>query len=124
MHGPDALVEQVLDWRPFDYFTDLTTMPPAMGGLQFTMTYEFEPTPTGTLFHSRVAMPKAAKERKALEQFGPFLAQAFEGGLKVLVAEVTAEIAAHAGDQVEPPLPVAKNEDQFLEGLQPIEFRG
>jgi uncharacterized protein YndB with AHSA1/START domain/class 3 adenylate cyclase len=124
MHGPDALIEQVLDWRPFDYFTDLTTMPPAMGGLKFTMTYEFEPTPTGTLFHSRVATPKTAKERKALEQFGPYLTQAFESGLKVLVSEVTAEIATHAGDRVEPPLPVAKNEDQFLEGLHPIEMRG
>ena len=124
MHGPDALVEQVLDWRPFDYFTDLTTMPPAMGGLKFTMTYEFEPTPTGTLFHSRVAAPKTAKDRKALGQFGPYLTQAFESGLKVLVSEVTAEIAAHAGERPEPPLPVAKNEDQFLEGLRPIEMLG
>jgi len=124
MHGPEALVEQVLDWRPFDYYTELSTMPPSMGGIKFTMTYEFEPTPTGTLFHFRVAKPKTAKERTQLEQFGPFLAQAFEGGLRVLVSYVTAEIEAQATDRVEPPLPVAKNQDQFLAGLQPIEFAG
>ena len=124
MHGPNALVEQILDWRPFDYFTELATMPPSMGGLKFTMTYEFEPTPTGTMFHSRVGAPKTAKERKALEQMGPYITEAFENGLRVLVSAVKAEIEAHAGDRVEPPLPVAKNEDQFLEGLQPIEMRG
>ena len=124
MHGPNALVEQILDWRPFDYFTELATMPPSMGGLKFTMTYEFEPTPTGTMFHSRVGAPKTAKVRKTLEQMGPYITEAFENALKVLVSEVKAEIEAHAGARVEPPLPITKNEDQFLEGLQPIEMAG
>lgn len=125
MHGPEALIEQILDWRPFDYFTELAKMPVSMGGLTFTMTYEFEPTPTGTSFHFRVGAPKTAKERKAFEQVGPFLTEAFESGLKFLVAQVNAEIERQrTSGPVEPVLPVARNADQFLEGLRPIEYVG
>jgi uncharacterized protein YndB with AHSA1/START domain len=93
MHGPEALIEEVLDWRPFDYFTLLTAMPPSLGGVKLTMTYEFEPTSTGTLFHSRVGVPKSPKDRKTLEQAGPHLMEAFESGLRALVAEIKADQA-------------------------------
>jgi hypothetical protein len=27
MHGPHAIIEEVLDWRPFDYLTISTLLP-------------------------------------------------------------------------------------------------
>src|SRR4051794_34224389 len=75
MHGAEAMIEQILDWRPFDYFTELATMPPSAGAFKFIATYELEPTPTGTILHFRVATPKKVAERKMLEQFGPHMGQ-------------------------------------------------
>ncbi len=39
MHGKDAIVEDILDWRPFDYVTMTTLVAP--GTPKFLMTYAF-----------------------------------------------------------------------------------
>jgi hypothetical protein len=124
MHGADAMFEQIVDWRPFDYYTEISTMPPALGGFKFTSMYEFEPTPTGTLLHFRVAKPKKASDRQALEAFGPYMIDSFAKGLVILKDEASATAQTQAEGRLEPDLPKPKNADQFLEGLQPIEFVG
>lgn len=124
MHGSEALVEQIVDWRPYDYYTEISTLPPSMGGFKFMTTYEFEPTATGTRFHFRVAPPKSAKERKAFDEIGPMLATLFEEGLHIMVSAVTREAANRSKDSLEPELPRPKNSDQFLEGLEPIQYVG
>ena len=40
IHGPDVFVEEVLDWRPFDYLT-LTTLPPMPDAPKVLATYAF-----------------------------------------------------------------------------------
>ena len=40
MHGAAAIIEEVLDWRPFDYLT-LTTLLPIPGAPKVLMTYAF-----------------------------------------------------------------------------------
>src|SRR4051794_13162557 len=124
MHGAEVMIEQILDWRPFDYYTEVSTMPPSMGGMKFTSMYEFEPTPTGTLLHFRIAKPRKAADQQALEAFGPTMAQLFAQGLEVLKVEASDLLEADKAGRVEPELPAPKNADGFLEGIAPIQYVG
>src|SRR3954449_11579494 len=67
MHGKDAVVEEILDWRPFDYVTDRTVIATPHGALKFTHTIEFEPITDGTAIHIRYARP-SARQRELGEQ--------------------------------------------------------
>ena len=58
MHGKDAIVEEVLDWRPFDYLT-VNTLLPVPGAPKIMMTHAFQDrTNGGTHLEMRVARPK------------------------------------------------------------------
>jgi len=52
MHGTDAVVEEILDWRPYDYVTDRTVLDTPTGPIKLLHTVEFEPTGAGTTIHS------------------------------------------------------------------------
>jgi uncharacterized protein YndB with AHSA1/START domain len=66
MHGPHAIIEEVLDWRPFDYLT-LTTLLPMPDAPRVLMTYAFsESVDGGTHIEIRLAQPKP-KDRAFLE---------------------------------------------------------
>ena len=75
MHGPDAIIENVLDWRPFDYLTTRSQLP--HGGPSFVATFEFEPTPTGTNVIYRVEAPKKAADRQAMAGLESLFAENF-----------------------------------------------
>jgi uncharacterized protein YndB with AHSA1/START domain len=47
MHGKDAIVEEILDWRPPEYWMTRTTIPHAPGSPQFLKTEELTRTPQG-----------------------------------------------------------------------------
>ena len=69
MHGKDAIVEEVLDWRPFDYFT-VSTLLPIPGTPKIVMTRAVEEAPNGaTHLEMRVAKPKP-KDKAFLDQAG------------------------------------------------------
>jgi uncharacterized protein YndB with AHSA1/START domain len=69
MHGAAAIIEEVLDWRPFDYAT-LTTLLPMPGAPKVLMTYAFlDSAGGGTHVEIRVAKPKP-KDRAFLEHVG------------------------------------------------------
>ena len=76
MHGKDASIEELLDWRPYDYFTYRNTLPTPMGPVRFLATTEFEPTPSGTIIHQRFAAPKTATERTIMEQLTSWIDEA------------------------------------------------
>ncbi len=58
MHGKDAIVEDILDWRPFDYLT-LETLLSVPGTPKILMSYAFEEREDGgTHFELRIAKPK------------------------------------------------------------------
>ena len=44
MHGKDAVIEEILDWRPYDYVTDRTILATPGGPLRLLHTIELEPT--------------------------------------------------------------------------------
>jgi hypothetical protein len=111
MHGKDAIFEEVLDWRPFEYWTTRATMP-VPGAPKLTMTDAFIPLPGGgTRIETRVARPKP-REREAFEQLYPMVrpmitdsATALARALEVEMARRAAEAETGALDP-EPPVPV------------------
>jgi hypothetical protein len=69
MHGKDAIVEEVLDWRPFDYFT-VSTLLPVPGAPKIMMTHAFQDRTNGaTHIGMRVAKPKP-KDKAFVDQAG------------------------------------------------------
>jgi hypothetical protein len=58
MHGPHAIIEEVLGWRPFDYPT-ISTLLPMPDAPKAIMSYAFlEPNPGATHIEIRLAKPK------------------------------------------------------------------
>jgi len=55
MHGPHAIIEEVLDWRPFDYLT-ISTLLPMPDAPKVIMSYAFlEEKPGATHIEIRLA---------------------------------------------------------------------
>jgi uncharacterized protein YndB with AHSA1/START domain len=62
MHGAAAIVEEILDWRPYDYLT-LTTLVPIPDAPKIPMSYAFIEQPGGgTRVEIRLAKPKPKDE--------------------------------------------------------------
>ncbi|HEX8025045.1 MAG TPA: DUF2652 domain-containing protein [Candidatus Limnocylindrales bacterium] len=117
MHGKDAIIEEVLDWRPFDYFTNRSTIGTPVGTIKIVGTFELEPTPTGTRVSVRFAKPKSAKDRAMLEPMAPIFQLMIDSGaaaVRTLVA--TAARARAEGAAAEPAIPAARP-DGVLAGL-------
>jgi len=57
MHGAAAIIEEILDWRPFDTIT-LNTVVPNPDAPKFLMSYIFAETAGGTHVEIRIAKPK------------------------------------------------------------------
>ena len=69
MHGKDAIVEEVLDWHPFDYFT-VSTLLPVPGAPKIMLTHAFQDRINGaTHIEMRVAKPKP-KDKAFVDQAG------------------------------------------------------
>jgi Polyketide cyclase / dehydrase and lipid transport len=109
MHGKSATIEEILDWRPYDYFTARTTVPTPMGPVRFVVTTEFEPTPGGTIVHQRFGAPKTPKERARMEQMLSSIAEDLRTSTTHLTELLDKELERRARDAIEePPLPRAR----------------
>lgn len=97
MHGEDAVVEEILDWRPYDYYSDRSTMETPVGRLRFVSTREVEPTPDGSIVRMRVGRPKSAKDRAVLEQLRPMI----DGLVKQSYANLRRDLDAAAIEERE-----------------------
>jgi uncharacterized protein YndB with AHSA1/START domain len=83
MHGKDAIIEELLDWRPFDYFT-LSAQLPIPGAPKVVMTRALEERPDGTThLEMRIAKPKA-KDKAFLDQVAPKFADDVTKGIATL----------------------------------------
>jgi uncharacterized protein YndB with AHSA1/START domain len=110
LHGKDAVIEDVLDWRPFDYVTQ-TALLPIPGAAKILMSYTFEERGDGgTHFEVRVAKPKP-KDLPFYEQIRPMVQQNYTIGLDILRSMVTERPPASTVED-EPPLPVSR--ERFL----------
>ena len=103
MHGKNASVEELLDWRPYDYFTLRNTVPTPLGTIRFLQTTEFEPTPDGTIIHMRSAPPAALKGRVLAR----LALRMFESGFRAAAAafeeQIDAELERRDRDAPEEP---------------------
>jgi uncharacterized protein YndB with AHSA1/START domain len=98
MHGEHAVVEEILDWRPYDYVTDRTIVDSPSGPVKLFHTIELEPTAEGTTIHMRFAAPKTARGRAEAAVFGPAYEAALRGALPKLVADLEAAYGAGQPD--------------------------
>jgi uncharacterized protein YndB with AHSA1/START domain len=110
MHGKDAVIEEILDWRPYDYVTDRTIIQAPTGPVKLLHTLELEPTAEGTTIHIRFGPPKTARERAAAKEIGPPYEQALRASASKLVEGLEAALAARDADHhpepdVPPPRP-------------------
>ena len=83
MHGKDAIIEELLDWRPFDYFT-LSALLPIPGAPKVVMTRAVQERPNGTThLEMRIAKPKT-KDKAFLDQVAPKFAEDVTKGIATL----------------------------------------
>jgi Protein of unknown function (DUF2652)/Polyketide cyclase / dehydrase and lipid transport len=88
MHGKEAVVEEILDWRPYDYVTDRTTIDTPAGPLKLLHTIEFEPSGTGTTIHMRFDQPRSSRTRALAREVGEAYGRALEGAFPALVEQL------------------------------------
>ena len=99
MHGKDAVVEEILDWRPYDYVTDLTVVQTPAGPVKFTHTIELEATTKGTTVHMRYALPKVRRERTLAAQVADAYGAALRSSLPELCRQLDGQhVASKPGD--------------------------
>ena len=116
MHGKDAIIEDILDWRPFDYVT-LAALLPIPGAPKILLTYALERRADGGAhFELRFAKPKP-KDLAFFEQVWPTVQRNFEVGLDILRSMLEERAASEVAD--EPSLPVSR--ERFL--TQPVHSR-
>jgi hypothetical protein len=109
MHGKAAVVEEILDWHPFEHVT-MRSQLPGPGIPKVTMSYLFEPAGEGTRVVVRLLRPRAGKDRTIVQQILPMLDESLEGGLAALGPLIEADMAnrrAAAAGASEPALPPA-----------------
>jgi uncharacterized protein YndB with AHSA1/START domain len=105
MHGKDAVIEEILDWRPYDYVTDRTILDTPDGPVKVLHTVELEPNAEGTVIHIRFGAPKTRREVALMKEIGPAYEQALRESIPNLLARLDAELAIReAGRGPEPEL--------------------
>ena len=93
MHGSEAVLEEILDWRPYDYWSNRSTINTPAGPIRMLNTVELEPTASGTTIHFRYLAPKAAKERAIFQGALPMYEQIFQQSSAAIVSQLEAELA-------------------------------
>ena len=109
MHGSEAVIEEILDWRPYDYWSNRSTINTPAGPIRMLNTVELEPTATGTTIHFRYAAPKAPKERAIFQGALPMYEAIFQQSSAAIMSQLEAELADRRKEaSVEPELPAPK----------------
>ena len=119
MHGKDAVVEEILDWRPYDYVTDRTILDTPGGPVRLLHTIELEPVAAGTMIHIRFAAPKTSREKALMKDIGPAYGGALEASFPSLIAQLDEALATHEVDRSPDPEIPEPRSDGLLAGLRP-----
>jgi hypothetical protein len=119
MHGKNASIEELLDWRPYDYYTLRNTVPTPLGPIRFLQTMEFEPTPGGTIIHMRMAPPPTLKGRLLAKLMAPMLEKALREANALFVEQIGSELERLERDAPEEPDLPKPRPDRTLAGPSP-----
>ena len=110
IHGKDAIIEEVLDWRPYEYVTYRSLLP-IPNFPKLLNTFAFEDLGDGrTAVEMRFGRPRSAKDRAIAEQALPIVDQSVAAGLaalKPLVEAAAAEQRAATAAIPEPDVPAS-----------------
>jgi uncharacterized protein YndB with AHSA1/START domain len=109
IHGKDAIVEEIVDWRPPEYYT-FDFKVPIPGAPKIRATEALTATPDGTRVTFTIGRPRSSKDRAFLEGVLPMIEPMFTAGrvaLEPLLVEELARQTAEAAVQREPDLPVS-----------------
>ncbi|MGR2751348.1 DUF2652 domain-containing protein [Agromyces arachidis] len=91
-HGAGNILEEVLDWRPYEYLTVRSTMPTPLGPIHLRTMTELEPTPEGgTIVHFRVGAPSSARERIIMRLLGRRLDSTLRASSALLADQLESE---------------------------------
>jgi uncharacterized protein YndB with AHSA1/START domain len=108
VHGKDAIVEEILDWRPFEYQTVRAAMPDP-GLPKLLMTDVLTPlTDGGTRVEVRIGRP-APEDEAAFEGLFPTIDAMIRNGAEALVAVLATEVRRRDEESTritEPSVPV------------------
>jgi hypothetical protein len=88
MHGDGVTLEEILDWRPFQYFTVRTTLP---NGLSAITMEELVEAGAATHLIIRVAKLKTPRDREAFASMSDMISGLYQASLVQLQALVPAE---------------------------------
>jgi uncharacterized protein YndB with AHSA1/START domain len=124
MHGKDAVIEEILDWRPYDYVTDRTILDAPGGPVKIPHTIEFEPTTAGTTIHFRFGAPKTRREQALAKEVAAAYGPALQSSLPSLVAQLDAELAAREANRGPEPELTTPRPDGPLSGIQRLAIVG
>lgn len=108
MHGRSASIEEIVDWRPYDYYT-IRFQVPVPGAPKLTMTDTFEAIDEGTRHVSRIQRPRGIKNRAMLTVGMPLFASSIRTGIRALIPLIAGEAArrraagAETGEPEPPP---------------------
>lgn len=124
MHGKDAVIEEILDWRPYDYVTDRTILDTPGGPVKLLHTVELEPGTAGTTIHFRFGAPKTRREMALMKEIGPAYEQGLRASIPILITQLDAELAARDADRGPEPELIRPRPGGPLSGLQPLVIVG
>ncbi len=124
MHGTDAVIEEILDWRPYDYVTDRTILDTPGGPVKLLHTVELEPGTVGTVIHFRFVAPKTRREMALIKEIGPAYELGLRASIPSLIAQLDAELAARDADRGPEPELNRPRPGGPLSGLQPLVIVG
>ena len=97
VHGKDAIVEEIVDWRPFEYWTQRMQVPEP-GVPKFTLMYAYEDQGDTTRLTARILRPRSAKDRGIWTMVEPILSTALDRNLGALGSVVADEVARRAAE--------------------------
>ena len=112
IHGAEAVVEEILDWEPFDHVTLRSTLP-APGAPKLISSIVLEADGDGTEVSMRYERPRSKGAIEFFEAMAEPYRLLIEASLGTLVAQLEAEKAASGrGPELEPALP--ESDARFL----------
>jgi hypothetical protein len=119
MHGKDAIVEQILDWRPAEYWLTKTTLPGGPGAPQFLKSEEYTRTQAGgtslELIVGSVEGHTAAEDEEVMA----VIASNVGTGIPVIMEALERFFAGWAATAPEPP-ELPERRERYLSG--PISY--
>jgi uncharacterized protein YndB with AHSA1/START domain len=96
VHGKNAVLEEVLDWRPFDYYTVEMDLPmPLLKPIRIT--YELDDTPAGTRVTEYAVPSPGFGQRIAFAMMSRMMGRTIKEGQDSLRSALSAAAALEAG---------------------------